>query len=197
MLDLGTAEKLHAIKTFGLKGSEEIFHRSAVVRAAESGHRRLKVIFLTQVKVCLRGVLRPLVAVEGNSISGHLFLHSILFGLALNPALHAAAAIGLFAALLTGHDKIDQPLIFWRLALPVPSSVITAAGYLKGTAHGFYAVFATKSFDDAILQFHLLPTSDRKLRSSSTCIRNSTISWLRRVPSSAGFFWGRPFGRWM
>lgn len=57
--------------------------------------------------------------------------------------------------------------------------VVAAAGNLKQTAHGFNGIFPTESFDNTLLQFHLLPASNRKYRSSSTCIRKSLSSSLR------------------
>lgn len=59
------------------------------------------------------------------------FQVDILSDLALDLASYTAAAIGLFAALLTICDEIDQPLIFCHSALPVSLCVVTAAGYLK------------------------------------------------------------------
>ncbi len=59
------------------------------------------------------------------------FQVDILSDLALDLASYTAAAIGLFAALLTICDEIDQPLIFCHSVLPVSLCVVTAAGYLK------------------------------------------------------------------
>ena len=91
-------------------------------------------------------------------------------GLALDPAPDAADTVGLPALLLALHNQIDQPLILGFLALPVPPCIVSAAAYLEYLAHGFDAVFPTESFNDPILQLHLLPASDRKFRSKSTVI---------------------------
>ena len=117
--------------------------------------------------------------------------------LSLNPTAHTATTIGLFATLLAVYDEVDYPLIFWLSALSVAPSVVTAARYFKYAAHSCHIVFTSESFDNTIFQFHLLPASDRKFRSNSTCIRNSVISLLRRVSSSAGFLRGRPLGSGM
>ena len=70
---LGARGEAGAVQAFRLQGAEEIFHRRVVVRASRAGHRRRNVVCLCQVEVCFGGVLRPLVTVEGESISD-LFL---------------------------------------------------------------------------------------------------------------------------
>ena len=119
----------------------------------------------------------------------------IFAGLPLNPAAYKAAAVGLFTALLTFYNQVDQPLIFAFLPLSAAPCVVPAAGNLEHTAHSVYMILAAEPFDDAILQLHLLPASHRKFRSSSTCIRSSMSSLLRLVSSSAACFLGRPFAR--
>ena len=57
------------VQTFGFERTKEIFHGCVIVRAARTGHGRLKVVFFAQVEVCRGSVLRSLVTVEGESIS--------------------------------------------------------------------------------------------------------------------------------
>ena len=53
--------------------------------------------------------------------------------LSFQPAANAAAAAGLFAALLAVDDQIDKPLIFGGLALPFSLGIAAAAGNFKHT----------------------------------------------------------------
>lgn len=79
------------------------------------------------------------------------FQIDILAGLALDPAPHTAAAIGLFTVLLTICNEVRQPLIFCHPDLPVSPCVVTALGYIKYFTHSFNAVFAAEPFNDMIL----------------------------------------------
>ena len=115
--------------------------------------------------------------------------------LALNPASNAANAIGLLALPLARHDQVNQPLILCFFLLPVSPGIISAAAYFKHFAHGFYAVFSAESLNHTILQFHLLPASNRKFRSNSTCIRSFANSLCCFPSSLSGSLWGRPLGR--
>ena len=65
---------MRPVQTFAFQSSKEIFHCSIIVGTTWTGHGRRKVIFLAQVKVCFGCVLRPLVTMEDESISG-LFLY--------------------------------------------------------------------------------------------------------------------------
>ena len=105
--------------------------------------------------------------------------------------------IGLFAYLLALRNQINQPLILCFPSLPFPPCIVSAAGDLKHLTHRLHAVLAAESLDHPILQLHLLPTSDRKFRKSSTCIRSCTISLFRFTSSLAGSLRGRPLGRGM
>ena len=121
--------------------------------------------------------------------------HSPFSSLALDPAPNAANPIGLFALFLTFHNQIRQPLILCSPFLSLSPCIISASAHLKDLAHGFDAVLPAESFDDSILQLHLLPASDRKFRSSSTCIRSFTSSLCCLTSSLPASFRGRPFGR--
>lgn len=118
-------------------------------------------------------------------------------GFALDPEPDAANTVSLLALLLALHDQVNQPLILCFLFLPAPPCVISAAAYLEYLAHGFDTVFPTEAFNDPILQLRLLPASDRKFRSNSTCIRSFTISLYFLASSLTGSLRGRPLGRGM
>lgn len=113
--------------------------------------------------------------------------------LPLNPASDAAASIGLLASLLAINNEIDEPLIFRFFSLPVTPCVVAAAGNLEQSAHVFDRIFLFKPFDDTIFQLHLLPTSDRKFRSNSTCIRNVANSLFRFCSSLSDSLRGPSF----
>ena len=53
LLHFGTAGKIHTVQAFRLQRTKEVFRSGIVIRASGTGHRRLKMVFLTQVKVCL------------------------------------------------------------------------------------------------------------------------------------------------
>lgn len=111
-----------------------------------------------------------------------------------NQRPYAAAAIRLPAPPLTLDDQVNQPLLLACFPLPVPPGIVTAAGYLQYAAHGYYAVTVTEPLDYPVFQLHLLPASDRKFRSSSTCIRSSASSLFRFCSSLSEPLRGRPFG---
>ena len=73
LFHLGARGEAGSVQSFRFQGAEEIFHRCVVIGASTAGHRRQNVVCLCQVEVCFGGVLRPLVTVEGESISD-LFL---------------------------------------------------------------------------------------------------------------------------
>ena len=118
-------------------------------------------------------------------------------GPALNPASNAANAVGLLALPLARHDQVNQPLILCFFLLPVSPGIISAAAYFKHFAHGFYAVSSAESLNHPIFQFHLLPASNRKFRSNSTCIRSFANSLCCFSSSLTASLWGRPLGRVM
>lgn len=113
---------------------------------------------------------------------------------AFQPSANTAAAVGLFTALLAVDDQINKPLAFGWLALPFSPGIVTAAGNFKHTAHGSDRIFLAKSLNHPVFQIHLLLASDRKFRSSSTCIRSSISSLFRFCSSLIEPLRGRPFG---
>ena len=118
-------------------------------------------------------------------------------GPALNPAPNAANAVGLLALPLARHDQVNQPLILCFFLLPVSPGIISAAGLLQTLRTWLLCCIFRGIAQSPGLQFHLLPASDRKFRSNSTCIRSFANS-LRCFPSSlTGSLWGRPLGRGM
>ena len=114
-----------------------------------------------------------------------------------NTASNAANAVGLLALPLARHEQVNQPLILCFFLLPVSPGIISAAAYFKHFAHGFYAIFSAESLNHPILQFHLLPASNRKFRSNSTCIRSFANSLCCFSSSLTASLWGRPLGRVM
>ena len=110
------------------------------------------------------------------------------------PAANAAAAAGLFAALLAVDDQINELLILGGLALPFSPGIAAAAGDFKQAAHRVDRIFPAKTLDHPVFQLHLLPASDRKFRSSSTCIRSSISSLFLFCSSLIEPLRGRPFG---
>ena len=67
-----------AVDTFCFENREEIFCHCIVIWVSSSWHRRRNAVYLSQLKICLRGVLNTLVAVEFQFLSVLLFylLHS-------------------------------------------------------------------------------------------------------------------------
>ena len=121
-------------------------------------------------------------------------IHSFSF-LSLQPSSDTPNSVGLFAFLLTFYNQVHQPLILRHVFLALSPIVVAAAGDLKDFAHCFNTVFPSESLDHSVFQLHLFPTSNRKFRSKSTCMRNSVISLFRLASSSSGFFLGLPLGR--
>lgn len=60
---------MSTIPTLRFGRTKEIFHGRIVVRISRTGHGGLKVVFFAEVEVCSGSILRPLVTVEGESIS--------------------------------------------------------------------------------------------------------------------------------
>ncbi len=80
LFHLGARGKAGAVQAFRFQGAKEIFHRRIVVRTSGAGHGRRNVVCLRQVEVCFGCVLRPLVTVEGESISDLFLLQSLTDG---------------------------------------------------------------------------------------------------------------------
>ena len=91
---------------------------------------------------------------------------------ATQPSINSLATVSLITFLLTLNNQINQPLIFGNLVLARSPCIISAAGYLKYSAHFFYRIRSSKTLNDTTLQSHLLLASDRKFCSSSTVIRS-------------------------
>ena len=116
---------------------------------------------------------------------------------AFQPKLNPTISICLFREALTLCDQLNEPLIFCRLIYSVSPAVIAAAGYFQNAAQLCNAVFVTQSFDYPILQFHLLPASDRKFCKTSTCIRSLTNSLFSFSCWLSSVLRGRPLERGM
>ena len=68
---------LMSVNTLGFENGKEVFCHCVIIAVSASWHGRSYPIFFSQVKVCLRGVLTSLVAVELQLRSDFLFfLHS-------------------------------------------------------------------------------------------------------------------------
>ena len=88
--------------------------------------------------------------------------------------------------------------------LEAVGEVFPDAKYQRSIVHFYRNVFSVvprskvkmvaKMLDHPVFQLHLLPASDRKFRSSSTCIRSSISSLFRFCSSLIEALRGRPFG---
>ena len=58
LIGLGESGRFVAVNTFGFEDGEEIFRYRIVIRVPPSCHRGRNAVFLSQVEVCLRGVLK-------------------------------------------------------------------------------------------------------------------------------------------
>ena len=94
-----------------------------------------------------------------------------------DPLPDTTEAVCEFAFCLALHNPILQPLVFGYLILTFSPSVVSAPGNFHYATHSIYRVFISEAFNDTIFEFHLLPTSDRKFLSSSTCIRRVASSF--------------------
>ena len=129
--------------------------------------------------------------------SDNCFTVYVNFFTMLQPKLNPAVSICLFGETLTLCDQLNEPLIFCWLIYSVSPAVIATAGHLQNAAQICNAVFVTQSFDYSILQFHLLPASDRKFCRTSTCIRSLTNSLFSFSCWLSSVLRGRPLERGM
>lgn len=93
------------------------------------------------------------------------------------PLTDTAEAVSEFAFCLALHNPVLKSLVVRWGILTFPPCVISAPRDFHYTTHSIDRILFTETFNDTIFEFHLLPTSDRKFLSSSTCIRRVASSF--------------------
>ena len=116
----------------------------------------------------------------------------------VQPELHPAIAIGVFALLLLLCDLVYDRLIWvWTVQMP-NVGIIPASGNAKELAHPANGIFLPMAVNHRILCLgsHFLPVDCRKSRSSLFSIFNRSISYLYSaiLGSRISPFRGRPLG---